>query len=54
MKKEYTKPIVEVTTCCDSAKILSASGPEEPVNFEVDGTEEDLWGGMQEGDWEVD
>ena len=54
MKKEYTKPIVEVTTCCDSANILSASGPEEPVNIEVDGIEEDPWGGMQEGDWEVD
>ena len=53
MKKEYTKPIVEVTTCCDSAKILSASRP-EPVNIEVDGTEEDPWGGIQGGDWEVD
>ena len=53
MKKEYTKPIVEVTTCCDSVNILSASSPEEPVNIEVDGIE-DPWGGMQEGDWEVD
>ena len=53
MKKEYTKPIVEVTTFCNSENILSASRPEEPVNIEVDGTE-DPWGGMQEGDWEVD
>lgn len=44
MKKEYTKPIVEVTTCCDSAKILSASRPEEPVNIK----------GIQGDDWEVD
>ena len=44
MKKEYTKPIVEVTTCCDSAKILAASRPEESVNIE----------GSQGGDWEVD
>lgn len=44
MKKEYTKPIVEVTTCCDSAKILSASRPEEFVNIE----------GRQGDDWEVD
>ena len=44
MKKEYTKPIVEVTTCCDSAKILSASRPEETVNIED----------RQEGDWEGD
>ena len=43
MKKEYTKPIVEVTTCCDSAKILAASG-NEPVNIE----------GRQGDDWEVD
>lgn len=45
MKKEYTKPIVEVMTCCDSAKILSASRPEI---IKVDEIEE------QEGDWEVD
>lgn len=44
MKKEYTKPIVEVTTCCDSAKILSASRPEKPVNIK----------GIQGDDWEVD
>lgn len=55
MKKEYTKPIVEVTTCCDSAKILSASRPEQPVIIEVDEiVEEDPWGGIKEGDWEVD
>ena len=50
MKKEYTKPIVEVTTCCDSAKILSASRP----IIEVDEIEEDPWGGIQGGYWEVD
>ena len=54
MKKEYTKPIVEVTTCCASENILSASRPEKPVNIEVDGNEEDPWGGIQGGDWEVD
>ena len=47
MKKEYTKPIVEVTTCCASENILSASGPEKPVIIEVDEIE-------QGGDWEVD
>ena len=45
MKKEYTKPIVEVMTFCDSANILSASRPEI---IEVNEIEE------QEGDWEVD
>lgn len=50
MKKEYTKPIVEVMTCCDSAKILSASRP----IIEVDEREEDSWGGINAGDWEVD
>lgn len=54
MKKEYTKPIAEVMTFCDSENILSASRPEEPVNIEVDGNEEDPWGGIQGGDWEVD
>lgn len=59
MKKEYTKPIVEVTTFCNSENILSASRPEKPVNFEVseDGLsypEEDLWGGEIWVDWEVD
>lgn len=33
MKKEYTKPIVEVTTCCNSENILSASKPEKSVNI---------------------
>lgn len=54
MKKEYTKPIAEVMTFCDSENILSASRPEEPVKIEVDGNEEDPWGGIQGGDWEVD
>ena len=60
MKKEYTKPIVEVTMFCNSENILSASRPEKPVNFEFseDGSpypeEEDLWDGMFYGDWEVD
>ena len=60
MKKEYTKPIVEVTTFCNSENILSASRPETPVNFEVsdgvlpDPEEENPWGGMFYGDWEVD
>ena len=54
MKKEYTKPIVEVTTCCDSENILSAS-PEKPVIIEVDEKEEENpWGGIKGGDWEVD
>lgn len=53
MKKEYTKPIVEVTTCCDSENILAAS-PEKPVKIEVDEKEEDPWGGIKGGDWEVD
>ncbi len=53
MKKEYTKPIVEVTTCCDSENILAAS-PEKPVIIEVDEKEEDPWGGIKGGDWEVD
>ena len=55
MKKEYTKPIVEVMTFCDSENILSASGP-EPVIIEVDEKEEeeDPWGGIKGGDWEVD
>lgn len=47
MKKEYTKPIVEVMTFCDSENILSASGPEKPVIIEVDKIE-------QGDDWEVD
>lgn len=54
MKKEYTKPIVEVTTCCASVNILSASRPEKPVKIEVDDIEEDPWGGINGGDWEVD
>lgn len=54
MKKEYTKPIAEVMTFCNSENILSASRPEEPVNIEVDGNEEDPWGGIQGSDWEVD
>ncbi len=54
MKKEYTKPIAEVMTFCNSENILSASRPEKPVNIEVDGNEEDPWGGIQGGDWEVD
>ena len=49
MKKEYTKPIVEVTTFCNSENILSASRPETPVYIEVEGEEETLW-----VDWEVD
>ena len=55
MKKEYTKPIVEVTTCCASENILSASGP-EPVIIEVGGNEEEnpSWGDIKGGDWEVD
>lgn len=53
MKKEYTKPIAEVMTFCNSENILSASGP-EPVIIEVDENEEDPWGGIQGGDWEVD
>ncbi len=55
MKKEYTKPIAEVMTFCDSENILSASRPEKPVKIEVDEKEEeDPWGGIQGGDWEVD
>lgn len=56
MKKEYTKPIVEVTTCCASENILSASRPEKPVNIEVDGNEEENhpWGGIKWDNWEVD
>lgn len=54
MKKEYTKPIVEVTTCCASENILAAS-PEKPVKIEVDEKEEENpWGGLKWGDWEVD
>lgn len=55
MKKEYTKPIVEVTTCCNSENILSASKPEKSVNIEVDEKkEEDPWGGIKWDNWEVD
>ena len=55
MKKEYTKPIVEVTTCCNSENILSASRPEKHVKIEVDENEEENpWGGIKGGDWEVD
>lgn len=55
MKKEYTKPIVEVTTCCASENILSASRPEKPV-IEVDDKKEEnpSWGDIKGGDWEVD
>ena len=45
MKKEYTKPIVEVTTCCASENILSASRPEKPVIEVEDKKEENTWGG---------
>lgn len=57
MKKEYTKPIAEVTTCCASENILSASRPEKPVKIEVDDKNEEKenpWGGINGGDWEVD
>ena len=56
MKKEYTKPIVEVTTFCNSENILSASRPETPVYIEVGGNEEEnpSWGDIKGGDWEVD
>lgn len=54
MKKEYKKPIVEVITFCNSENILSASGPEKPVNIKVGGEEETPWGGINDGDWEVD
>lgn len=56
MKKEYTKPIVEVMTFCNSENILSASIPEKPVNIKVDGEEEEEtpWGGINYDDWEVD
>ena len=54
MKKEYIKPIAEVITFCDSENILSASRPEKP-KIEVDGNEEENpWGGIKGGDWEVD
>ena len=54
MKKEYTKPIVEVTTCCASENILSASRPEKPV-IEVEGEEKEIpWGSINYDDWEVD
>lgn len=55
MRKKYIKPIVEVMTFCNSENILSASRPEKPVTIEVDGKkEEDPWGGIINGDWEVD
>ena len=56
MKKEYTKPIVEVMTFCNSENILSASRPEKPVIIEVDEKEEeeDPWGGIKGDNWEVD
>ena len=56
MKKEYTKPIVEVMTFCDSENILSASRPpEKPVKIEVDEQEEENpWGGIKWDNWEVD
>ena len=56
MKKEYTKPIVEVTTFCNSENILSASRPETPVIIEVEGgvKEETPWGSIFYDDWEVD
>lgn len=55
MKKEYTKPIVEVTTCCNSENILSASRPEKHVKIEVDEKEEENpWGGIKWDNWEVD
>lgn len=55
MKKEYTKPIAEVMTFCNSENILSASRP--PVIIKVEGEEEEeenLWGGINYGNWEVD
>lgn len=55
MKKEYKKPIAEVITFCDSEIILSASRPQKPVIIEVDDEEEeDPWGGIKGGNWEVD
>ena len=56
MKKEYTKPIVEVTTCCNSENILSASRPpEKPVKIEVEGEQKETpWGSINYDDWEVD
>ena len=54
MKKEYTKPIVEVTTCCASENILSASRPEKPVIEVDDKKEENTWGGIKWDNWEVD
>lgn len=55
MKKEYTKPIVEVTTCCASENILSASRPEKQPVIEVDDKkEENTWGGIKWDNWEVD
>ena len=54
MKKEYTKPIVEVMTFCNSENILSASRPEKPV-IKVEGEEkESPWGSINYDDWEVD
>lgn len=55
MKKEYTKPIAEVMTFCDSENILSASRPEEPVKIEVEGEKQETpWGSINYDDWEVD
>lgn len=54
MKKEYTKPIAEVITFCDSENILSASRPEKPKIEVDDKEEENPWGGIKGGDWEVD
>jgi hypothetical protein len=55
MKKEYTKPIAEVMTFCNSENILFASRPEKPVKIEVDEKEEENpWGGINYDDWEVD
>ena len=55
MKKEYTKPIVEVMTFCNSENILSASRPEEPVKIEVEGEQKEIpWGSINYDDWEVD
>ena len=54
MKKEYTKPIVEVMTFCNSENILSASRPEKPV-IKVEGEEKETpWGSINYDDWEVD
>lgn len=54
MKKEYTKPIAEVTTCCASENILSASRPEKPVIEVDDKKEENTWGDIKWDNWEVD